>query len=265
MSERMLELLAGRALRDASDDEHRELERLLAAAPAGAEDDGLALELAAARADLAYGPMRFAPLPGALAARLRAEGEAAVAARRPRAAGRPAPAPAATHARTQDLRRPQALPWLVAAAALVLALLGWLRAGRDAPTLVPSAARATLVAAADDLLDLPWKTAGELADSDASGDVVWSDARQEGYMRFRGLSRNDPTAEQYQLWIFDREQSLDTPVDGGVFDVDASGELVVPIDAKLAVHEAIAFAVTVEKPGGVVVSDRTRLILTAGL
>jgi anti-sigma-K factor RskA len=94
---------------------------------------------------------------------------------------------------------------------------------------------------------------------------VWSDARQEGYMRFRNLPRNEPTAEQYQLWIFDQEQSLDTPVDGGVFDIDASGELVVPIDAKLEVHEALAFAVTVEKPGGVVVSDRTRLILTAGL
>jgi anti-sigma-K factor RskA len=146
-----------------------------------------------------------------------------------------------------------------------VALLGWIRAGRDGPTIAPSAARAALTAAADDLLDLPWKTAGELAESGVSGDVVWSDARQEGYMRFRNLPRNEPTAEQYQLWIFDQEQSLDTPVDGGVFDIDASGELVVPIDAKLEVHEALAFAVTVEKPGGVVVSDRTRLILTAGL
>ena len=41
------------------------------------------------------------------------------------------------------------------------------------------------------------------------------------------------------------------------FDVDrATGDIVVPIRAKLRVFEPSLFAITVEKPGGVVVSRR---------
>ena len=50
------------------------------------------------------------------------------------------------------------------------------------------------------------------------------------------------------------------PVDGGVFDIAAqaaaTGEVIIPIDAKLPVGDARIFAITVEPPGGVVVSDR---------
>lgn len=61
----------------------------------------------------------------------------------------------------------------------------------------------------------------------------WSNARQSGYMRFTGLAANDPSESQYQLWIFDGERDDRYPIDGGVFDVPASGEVVVPIAAKL--------------------------------
>lgn len=81
-------------------------------------------------------------------------------------------------------------------------------------------------------------------------------------MRFRSLAVNDPTKEQYQLWIFDKNQSEATPIDGGVFDITES-DAVVPIDAKLRVNDAYLFAVTIEKPGGVVVSSRERLPLLA--
>ena len=47
-----------------------------------------------------------------------------------------------------------------------------------------------------------------------------------------------------------------SPVDGGVFDVPACGKAVVPIHAKLGVEKPTLLAVTVEKPGGAVVSDR---------
>jgi hypothetical protein len=40
-------------------------------------------------------------------------------------------------------------------------------------------------------------------------------------------------------------------------------EVIVPIDAKVAVGEACLFAITVEKPGGVVVSERERIVLLA--
>jgi anti-sigma-K factor RskA len=69
---------------------------------------------------------------------------------------------------------------------------------------------------------------------------------------------------QYQLWIFDRQRDQAYPVDGGVFDVTSTGEVIVPIAAKLRVGDAALFAVTVERPGGVVVSRREHIVVTAG-
>lgn len=95
------------------------------------------------------------------------------------------------------------------------------------------------------------------------GDVVWSDEKQEGYMTFRGLPVNDKSKETYQLWIFDETQKEATPIDGGIFDVNEQGEAIVPIDANLRVKGPKAFAVTVEKPGGVMVSDREKIVALA--
>ena len=54
------------------------------------------------------------------------------------------------------------------------------------------------------------------------------------------------------------------PVDGGVFDVRGDGdEVIVPIRASLPVGSPLAFAVTIERPGGVVVSDRSRVVVIA--
>jgi len=128
----------------------------------------------------------------------------------------------------------------------------------------PSARRAALLAAADDVIRREWSATGDPAAPDAGGDVVWSSDAQAGFMRFRGLAPNDPTENQYQLWIFDATRDERHPVDGGVFDVDpATGEVVVPIRAKLPVREPTLFAVTVERPGGVVVSSRERIALVA--
>jgi hypothetical protein len=67
---------------------------------------------------------------------------------------------------------------------------------------------------------------------------------------------------QYQLWIFDAARDQRYPVDGGVFDVPANaGEVVIPIRASLMVRKPAAFAVTLEKPGGVVVSGREHVIV----
>ncbi|MFK7769615.1 MAG: anti-sigma factor [Mariniblastus sp.] len=95
----------------------------------------------------------------------------------------------------------------------------------------------------------------------ASGEVLWSDSAQEGYMVFTDIAPNDPLVEQFQLWIFDTDKAQDHPVDGGVFDIASSeygpdGKIVVPIKAHIPVEEAVMFAVTVERPGGVTVSKR---------
>ena len=78
-----------------------------------------------------------------------------------------------------------------------------------------------------------------------------------------GIAKNERAKSVYQLWIFDKARDDRYPVDGGVFDIDADGDIVVPIKAKLPVGEAALFAVTVEKPGGVVASSREHIVVTA--
>ena len=113
------------------------------------------------------------------------------------------------------------------------------------------------------LIKANWTVGNVKELKDISGDVVWSDSKQQGYMRFKGLPVNDKSKETYQLWIFDKTQDKATPIDGGTFDVAANGEVVIPIDAKLKALEPGMFAITVEKPGGVVVSKREKIAALA--
>ncbi len=120
------------------------------------------------------------------------------------------------------------------------------------------------VLANSDAVQWSWRPGDDVQGWDGvTGDVVWSDAAQQGYMRFVGLPVNDPARSQYQLWIVDPERDT-KPVDGGVFDAASSGEIIVPIQAKLDISNPRAFAVTEEKPGGVVVSAGP-LVLVASL
>lgn len=79
----------------------------------------------------------------------------------------------------------------------------------------------------------------------------------------RGLPKNNADASTYQLWIFEENQGDKTPIDGGTFNVSSDGTVVIPIDAKLAAKNPSMFAVTVEKPGGVVVSKREKVAALA--
>jgi hypothetical protein len=150
--------------------------------------------------------------------------------------------------------------WL--AAAILLVMFTFVGRGVELDAV---ARRDALIADAGDLINVDWSPTEDAAAEGAGGDVVWSTSLQEGYMRFENLAPNDPEQNQYQLWIFDKTRAdwEEQPIDGGVFDVPPSGIAVVPIDPKLAVGEAALFAVTMEVPGGVVVSKRERLVLTA--
>jgi len=145
-----------------------------------------------------------------------------------------------------------------AAAAMAIALVIF-RA--DVETQSPAADRGQLLASAPDLITAPWAVSDQPGYENVRGDVVWSDSAQNGYMRLAGLPANNPAERQYQLWIVDPERSAE-PVDGGVFDIPAgSGEFIVPIQAKLGVDKPVAFAITLEKPGGVVVSAGPLLVV----
>ncbi|HEX6883866.1 MAG TPA: anti-sigma factor [Planctomycetota bacterium] len=251
--ERLQELLADRALVGLTSREELELARLQV--ETGTPDDE-SYELAAAALELGLAG-ELEPPPATLRAGLAAVARdfVVLAARGPapvrgRAA---ASAPAAPRAPARGL---VLSGWLAAAAASLVALFAW-NARQAEPD--PARQRAALLERAE-TLRRPW-TPTEQAPG-ASGDVAWSQELQQGVLRIRGLAPNDAAREQYQLWIFDGTR--EHPVDGGVFDVTGE-EALVPIDAKLPVGAPTLFAVTLEKPGGVVVSDRQRIVLTAGV
>jgi hypothetical protein len=128
----------------------------------------------------------------------------------------------------------------------------------------PAARRAALLAAAATDVQWPWQAGPSPLCGKVHGDVVWSSARQEGYLTFRGLPPLDPE-HRYQLWIVDGKRE-GAPVDGGVFAVtDPSHDTVVPVRATLPIGRPAGFVVTVETKAGVVVSKQEHVVAIAGL
>lgn len=281
---RLAALLCDRSVFGLEADEQVELEALLEAA--GVEPDP-SLELAAAAIERAVaGPV--SEMPEGLADRLVASFPAERAPRPARPSAlvlglelAPEPEPRPAPANDEPPRGGARWGWpLAAAAAALLGLAAGAALGptpaapavvaeapaEPAPTpgapATPAEARADLLVRADDLVRIEWSVTEDVAARGTKGDIVWSPSLQRGFMRFNGLAANDPRRARYQLWIFDETRDERYPVDGGLFDVQAQ-EVVVPIEAKLPVGAASLFAVTVEPPTGVVVSDRERIVLTA--
>jgi len=243
-SDRMNELLAARALGDLDAAERAELDALISAA-----GDDESLDLLAAQLDLALtadADTDEAP-PAHVLEKL--DSAAAEFTNPPEIAGRIAPA-----------RTSAPIAWFAAAACLLLAVFAW----RPGVT-VPAPPAFDELAAAPSALTVG--LSADLAGEQPIGSLVWDETTQRGVMRFEGLPVNDPSVEQYQLWIFDASREpftespleIQHPVDGGVFDIDASGVVEIPINAKIPVGQPVLFAVTIEPPGGVVVSDRSRI------
>lgn len=149
------------------------------------------------------------------------------------------------------------------AAVLVLGMAFWLYThprGEDGEDLEAIEAQ---LAGADDKLEWTFvPTEDPALGEDGGGSLVWSSDLQAGVMTLHGLAANQPTEAQYQLWIVDETRN-GPPVDGGVFDIDAEGEVQIPIDAKLLIGRPKTFTITVERPGGVVVSGQERVVMLA--
>lgn len=110
---------------------------------------------------------------------------------------------------------------------------------------------------------IDWGKPDDPAYANVTGNVVWNDDLQQGYMLLSNMPVNDPASTQYQLWVVDSDRDAN-PVDGGVFDIPAGETMVIiPINAKLEVSGPEAFAITREKPGGVVVSKGPLLVVAA--
>lgn len=261
---RLHELLADRATQRLSDDEKQELTTLL-----GPEARGdYSFDRAAATLDLPFILEDAKPIPARLRARVEADAVEWLAFSREASpigsatsVPRDEPLPSSPAPRITAYTR---LPWFAAAAFLLLALVAWWPSRTTSLT-----AQRSALADVPDTRVFAWTDVGGTG---VTGDVMWNNRTQQGFLRLRGLADNDPAAIQYQLWIFDeaREAKSASPaVDGGVFNVASmTTEVIVPIDAKLDVFQPTMFAVTTEPPGGVVVheDDETRgyaIVLTA--
>ena len=161
------------------------------------------------------------------------------------------PRPSTSPSRSKRSSDPWRLSgWYVAAAAILIAFFAFFDL-EQVPT--SQGKRDALLASGAKLVQIDWQGLEEPYKG-IQGDVVWSNERQEGYMLLKGLPKNDPTKEQYQLWIQDTELGKFNRIDGGVFDFTEDG-VVIPIKAKIPVRKPEVFAITSEIPDGVVVSD----------
>jgi anti-sigma-K factor RskA len=265
MNDELLDLLTERALGTLSPADERRLRELLDAAGLDHSDD---MDLAAAAAMNAFASaedrLGGASKPAGLDRKLEADAE--------RFFGReeaPSSVSRSDAERADTATRPAAvggLPawtglagWAMAAMLAVVVVAVALTSDTDPGGLDAAAARAALMAE-DDTTVVEWRRPEIPAYRGVTGDVVWNDQRQEGYLRLTGMPANDPRISQYQLWIVDPERD-ENPVDGGVFDIPGNGEVIIPIRAKLDVSDPEAFAITREQPGGVVVSDGPLLVV----
>ncbi|MDI1241995.1 MAG: anti-sigma factor [bacterium] len=277
MDEKLRNLLADQVTLGLSDDEARELGELLGSADGSM--DAQSFELTAAA--IALAETRFEPMPASLEAKLArvaeeyfgtAEGEVDESIH-----DQPTRA-----FRWEEAKRSRSFfdwfGWAAAAmACIALAMTFFYNQNRinelqakveqltpkPTPEETLAQKRDRLKAAGAEIARAEW-TKGNVKETETvTGEVVWSDAKQEGYMTFRGLPVNDSNLEAYQLWIFEDAKLEEFPKDGGVFNVTSSGEVIIPIDPKLRTLDPKAFAVTIEKPGGVVRSDRSKIALLA--
>jgi len=276
-----LDLLTKKAISGLDDIEQSELDQI---SDAGETDEFYSLEMTTAAINLAG--LAEEPMPAHLYSKISADAGQYIGSGSPAADAQPVRKSAESPVFTSEeiFAKPGSRSWFgwlgwaaAAAACIVLAVNLWFtriqptpgdRAQNTPPVetpriITPAEAREELLRSATGMVKATW-AAGNVKDiKQVTGDIVWSDAKQMGFMRFRGLPVNDPSKETYQLWIFDKTQDKATPIDGGTFDVNSDGEVVIPIKAKLKASGPEMFAVTMEKPGGVVVSKREKVAALA--
>ena len=90
--------------------------------------------------------------------------------------------------------------------------------------------------------------------------TLWDDHKQEGVFVVQHLKTLPPDRD-YQLWVLDKGT---TPVDAGVFRVDANGSVRVEFKAKQLIQSAGKFAVTEEVRGGVAAPTIKNMVLVGG-
>jgi len=246
-NERLMDLLVKEALEPLTAEEAAELATLVQATP---ELDREAMQSTVA-ALWACASGKHEPMPRGLRERI-------LGATPGKTSDKVVPFRAPAAVSTVQRRLSASAGWWAAAASFALAVLGWW------PRLMHEPMTRSQLMAQGHVMQVNFTP---MSQEPLSGDVVFDPVRQIGFLRFRGIPANDPRLAQYQLWIADAGRKQPEPVDGGVFDVkprtDASGDVIIPFHTKLPVGKPAAFVVTMEQPGGVVVSKQERVIAMA--
>lgn len=248
-------LLADRAMQGADPAEQVGIDCLMKHSPSQNSDT---LDLTAAALDMALSSNQHEELPAHLLSKLQSQGEAIVNENANRKVVEPVRMEQGPVPQPAIRSKMSIIPWA-----------GWVvAAGIMIYFMLPKSSQdKSLELAYQDLKDhgaVAYPGNGPKANSAAKGEILWNDKTQTGYIKLRGLPVNDPAKSQFQLWIFDdRKFTEKTPVDGGVFDVKSNGEVIIPIKANIKVGKPSLFAVTEEKPGGVMVSDREKIVFVA--
>ncbi len=158
--------------------------------------------------------------------------------------------------------RQSPLPWILAAAAITIAAVGWIRpSGKVVITPQQPQLGAAAIETSPDLVKATWGDWDNPEIKGVKGEVAWSDTAQSGLMKFSGLPALDEAKERYQLWIID-SRGMEQRISGGVFN-GGPGEIVIPIKPGIQVVGAAAFAITIERPEGTWVSDMKRRVVIA--
>jgi len=88
--------------------------------------------------------------------------------------------------------------------------------------------------------------------------AVWDPDRQCGLLTMEKLSPIG-AGQDYQIWVVD--PAYKDPVNGGVFHVSHDGKIAVPFKADKPITQPAAFAVSLERKGGVARADGTIVLL----
>lgn len=256
--ERLLDLLSAHATEGLNQEDLCELERLLT--EGGMSDELEKMEVSATAFDLATIPVDSElELPDSLRDKVLMGAGQYFGHSETMTDTLPSPATPSTPTGSSRWRVREGLGWLVAVATLLLGI--WL--GSVRPTDDGDTAQALTQADYQLAVDRVSSSWVGVHNKEVRGEVVWSDELQGGYMVFDNLPVNDPQQEQYQLWIFDTDVNQAVPVDGGVFDIASEGLNTVLFRPTHPVKQGVQFAVTIENPGGVQQSDRSRLPVIA--
>ncbi len=258
---RLLDLLVDETLQGLSNEESRELQELQESVTFVEPIDSDAFEIAAATLAIALTPIAAGEeeLPRGLSAQLRDQAKTHFDAVDANSTINVEHEPMASIPikSVKESRRQfpvsVVLSWVVAAAAILMIIWNY----RPEPSLDN---RMSFIAETEGVAAL--QASDYALATGARGNFTWSQSLQEGYLQLQGLPTVDPGIGIYQLWIFDDARDERYPVDGGTFAInDDQGETVIPIDPALPVRSPSAFVITLEPPGGVVVSDRKRIML----